>query len=76
MTLFRPPAPPRWPAPRPLAEVQAEIIANAAAQDEALRQARPELLYELQQRQSALFIERRRAEWAARGVLPQVIRDE
>jgi hypothetical protein len=74
MTLFRPPDPPRWPAPRPVAVVQRLISENAAEQARALEEHRPDMLYELQERQRALFIERRRAEFAERGILPEIIR--
>lgn len=74
MTLFRPPDPPRWPAPRPLNVVQAAIVANVAAQDQALRQGRPDLLAELQERQKALYLERDRARFVERGIAPEVIR--
>ena len=76
MTLFRPPAPPSWAEPRPLEEVRRAISENAAAQERALAEHKPALLHELQEKQKLLFTERRRAEWAERGVIPEIIRGQ
>lgn len=65
--------PPAMPAVRPLADVLAEIAQNVAAQQQAFNDARPDLIVKLQQRQSALFTEKRYAEWQAQGMVPRLL---
>lgn len=75
-TATRYPDPPVRHPPRPLATVLADIRANVEAQEVARQAHQPERVYELQEKQKALFVEKRYAEWQARGVEPHIIRNE